>query len=371
MASRCRWPPALARRLDPPLRRVSSEAAWGWGQDANLHDGDEDPRSASKGRRTTEIVIKEDEEEASDYEFSLGNVIEKSGHRDGSMYRAMRWGWKRNYPVGDRSETRLEAMRFSDSTERRSGCTMLQIFSLKLAKIPGNDGLVELYGYIAARDHVDKLLNYVINISRDDPIIVEQGHIHTYGSLISMGGGPKRGIDVADYALIEYDMRIKRGRQERDDLQLIDGASSLHYHGTWHRPFTYGISNDCGGAVDMTLACLCCAVETTVEVLISEVQSGFHMSLRCFTSGFNTEIRLFDGAVVGSCALKRSVVAVVEGSFMRLKFKVSTPSPGSESKRRCTFKAKTHGHNTREIKTDFALISVKVTWSTLPGRFPE
>ncbi|KAI4988794.1 hypothetical protein ZWY2020_036111 [Hordeum vulgare] len=85
MASRCRWPPALARRLDPPLRGVSSEAAWGWGQDANLHDGDEDPRSASKGRRTTEIVIKEDEEEASDYEFSLGNVIEKSGHRDGSI----------------------------------------------------------------------------------------------------------------------------------------------------------------------------------------------------------------------------------------------------------------------------------------------
>ncbi|KAF7066387.1 hypothetical protein CFC21_072380 [Triticum aestivum] len=185
-----------------------------------------------------------------------------------------------------------------------------------------------------------------------------------------MGGGPKRGIDVADYALIEYDMRIKRGRQERDDLQLIDGAISLGPHGTWDRPFTYNISNDCGGAVDITLARLSCAVEATVEVLISEVQSGFHMSLRCFTSGFDTEVRLFDGAVVKSCGLKRSVVAVVEWSFIRLKFKVHTPSSGSGSKRRCTFKAKTHGYNTREIKTDFALISVKVTWSTLPGCFP-
>lgn len=101
MASR--WlPPALARRLDPSLRRVSSEATWG--QDVNLHGCEEDPRSASKGR-TTEIVIKEDEEEASDYEYNLGNVLEKSRHRDGSIYRAMRWGWKMDYPIGDRSES--------------------------------------------------------------------------------------------------------------------------------------------------------------------------------------------------------------------------------------------------------------------------
>ena len=80
-------------------------------------------------------------------------------------------------------EALLEAMMFSDPTKRMSSSSMLQIFSLELAKIPGNDGLVELYGYIAARDDVDKLLNYVINISRDDPIIVEQVHIHTYVQL--------------------------------------------------------------------------------------------------------------------------------------------------------------------------------------------
>lgn len=39
---------------------------------------------------------------------------------------------------------------------------------------------MELYGYIAARDALDALLNYVVNVSRDDPIVVEQVHIHTY-----------------------------------------------------------------------------------------------------------------------------------------------------------------------------------------------
>lgn len=55
---------------------------------------------------------------------------------------------------------------------------MLQILSLELSQMDG--GLVELYGYIAVRDQLDPLLNYVVNFSRDDPIVVEQVHIHTY-----------------------------------------------------------------------------------------------------------------------------------------------------------------------------------------------
>lgn len=54
---------------------------------------------------------------------------------------------------------------------------MLQIFSVKLAKTPVVDGSIELYGYIAVRDLQDPLLNYIVKIGRDDPIIVEQVHI--------------------------------------------------------------------------------------------------------------------------------------------------------------------------------------------------
>jgi hypothetical protein len=57
---------------------------------------------------------------------------------------------------------------------------MFQIFSLKLAKAPVDGGLVQLYGYIAVRDNLDPLLNYVVSVSRDDPIILEQVHIHSY-----------------------------------------------------------------------------------------------------------------------------------------------------------------------------------------------
>ena len=57
---------------------------------------------------------------------------------------------------------------------------VLQIFSLKLAKLSMSFCSVEFYGYIVVRDGLDPLLNYVVNISRDDPIIVEQVRILTY-----------------------------------------------------------------------------------------------------------------------------------------------------------------------------------------------
>ena len=68
-----------------------------------------------------------------------------------------------------------------NGTCMRHGPThMLQIVSIKLAKIHVDGGPIALYGYIALRDNLDPLLNYVVNISRDDPIIVEQVRILTY-----------------------------------------------------------------------------------------------------------------------------------------------------------------------------------------------
>jgi hypothetical protein len=80
-------------------------------------------------------------------------------------------------------EAWLDAMMFSDPTDCRmydgtcvshSSRHMLQFLSLRLAKIPAELGSVELYGYIAARDNLNPLLNYIVNFSRDDPIIVKQ-----------------------------------------------------------------------------------------------------------------------------------------------------------------------------------------------------
>ncbi|KAM3213539.1 hypothetical protein ACQJBY_066116 [Aegilops geniculata] len=176
--------------------------------------------------------------------------------------------------------------------------------------------------------------------------------------------GPKRGIDMYSTILLEYDMRIKAGKVEDDDHQLIDGVSALSdLQGTWNRAFRKRIHGDCG-AVDLVLARIHDAVLANVEVAISEVQNSFNLCLRCFIGGYKKEIRLFDGAIGESRGLKRSVVAVVDGSTMDLKFEVAS-EPSCSTEHRRSFKARTHGLDTRQIKTDFGLISVKVAWSTL------
>jgi hypothetical protein len=73
---------------------------------------------------------------------------------------------------------------------------------------------------------------------------------------------------------------------------------------------------------------------------------------------------IFDGAIAESRGLKRSVVAVASHSYMDLKFNVAG-QPSTPDQHCCSFKAEIHGHVTQHIKTEFALISVKVTWSTL------
>ncbi|KAF8677011.1 hypothetical protein HU200_046467 [Digitaria exilis] len=229
-------------------------------------------------------------------------ILPDSSHRDGALYRDTYSEWKKDFFTVDRRETRVEAMIFSNPLDcymamdedtgtcmRHSTHRMLQIFSLKVAKIPIDAGKVELYGYIAARDVLEPLLNYVVNVSRDDPIIVEQG------SLINMA--PKRGIRFGDETALEYDMRIKTGEHEEDDLQLIDGVSVISLMEVRNsRVFTSRIIGDCG-AIDISAARMDSAVEATVQVLVSEVQGSFGMRLGCVTSGRPKEIQLFNGTI--------------------------------------------------------------------------
>jgi hypothetical protein len=179
--------------------------------------------------------------------------------------------------------------------------------------------------------------------------------------------GPKRGIEAYDTVLIEYDMRVKIGEQEKDDLQLIDGVSIFDDMIAPHcRPITCPIHGDCG-VIEIAAATLYNSVEATVEVVISEVQGSFRMCLDCLSSGLHEEIRFFDGDISESRALKRSVVAVVMDTQLDLKFKLGVDS-FILAEHRCSFNTNEHGHVTEEIKTAFAIILVKVTWSTLPDR---
>jgi hypothetical protein len=166
-------------------------------------------------------------------------------------------------------------------------------------------------------------------------------------------------------------MRIKKGEHERDDLQLIDGATSYSDLTTPFRPFTNRIYGDCG-AVDITLARVPDAVEATIDVIISQVQSGFSLSLSSFVfiGRSHQEVQLFCGTIEdGSCGLRRRYVIAVElDTWIHLNFKVGQKGSNSDDlERYCDFKANMHGNACEHIMLEHASISLKVTWSPLLG----
>ena len=89
--------------------------------------------------------------------------------------------------------------------------------------------------------------------------------------------GPKRGIEMYPPILIEYDLRIKNGGLEEDDMELIDGAMPC-FHRTPCKPVKHRIDGNCG-TVDISLAFVEYAVEATIEVVISDAQRGLSLSL--------------------------------------------------------------------------------------------
>lgn len=174
--------------------------------------------------------------------------------------------------------------------------------------------------------------------------------------------GTKRGIIILDDLQFECDVRMKTGEEEEDDIQLIDGV--IHHSLPMSRtPTKIRISGNCGGAVDMDYTLIESGVVAAVEVVISEVQSDFSLSLSSILSirEQRKEVELFDGRVGGEMGMRRSVLAVPFNTTMHLKLKVGQEE--GDAVHYCSFDAKVHGCTHRELKLEMACITMKVTWS--------
>uniref|UniRef100_A0A0E0CV42 DUF6598 domain-containing protein n=1 Tax=Oryza meridionalis TaxID=40149 RepID=A0A0E0CV42_9ORYZ len=158
-----------------------------------------------------------------------------SSHRDGTIYKNEHY-WDSVFLLMSLtvkrvtnnstnvifSEAQVEPMRFSvtkrckpdpENCQYHLACGMMQVFSLKLAKTTTNSGPIQLYGYIAARDVVDSMLNYVFNRSRDDPIVVQQA--------VTVPPARARGVTSTRWRrrLLDASSRSRR--------RLLDAAASL------------------------------------------------------------------------------------------------------------------------------------------------
>jgi len=241
---------------------------------------------------------------------------------------------------------------------------MMQIYSLKLAYISAgtSGGPIQLYGFMAARDLLNPRRNYVFNRTRDDPFVVVQDGDDQF---IRMSG-PKRGIEMQASVLVEFDMRIKMGENEEDDLQLIDGAVCFSDLGsTPDRLYTRRIVGDCG-AVDISLVLLHGAAEATIEVGISNVRDGgLSFFIDVCANKITKELWLFDGVITEACDLNKFVVAALRGTKLIVTVKFGQDGDSDRMTQFVLYNVRLHGSDTMTFKLDYATIEMKVTWSTL------
>jgi hypothetical protein len=239
--------------------------------------------------------------------------------------------------------------------------------------------------------------------------------------LIPMSG-PKRGIWWHDMTLLEFDMRLKRGDKEEDDLQLIDGAVWFNDSCSTHaRVNTRRIDGDYG-SVDVCYALLHSAMEATVEIAVAELLGGFSLcATAIYISAMEATVQLFDGVIPGpdgcpiykldrcvvgngssgwradddlkymvssggrrryeaeNCAVAaggggqryevgKYVLAFHRSTKLALKLKICQSGGSSDCDtvmRFCMSPASTHGSDTFAFDLGFAKLHVKISWSTL------
>uniref|UniRef100_M8BU56 DUF6598 domain-containing protein n=1 Tax=Aegilops tauschii TaxID=37682 RepID=M8BU56_AEGTA len=193
---------------------------------------------------------------------------------------------------------------------RHAYCAMMQVFSLKLANTSYVGEPIELYGYVAVRDLLNPMRNYVFNRTRDDPFIV--GH----DGLIQMSG-PKRGIRMQATVVIEFYLKIKTGGEEGGDLELIDGVAQF--------------SDRCNSHASV----------------ITRRLDGSYTSPSYVARG---KIQLFDGVIAAETSeLSRVVVAVAQDAKLVVTLELS--QKGGQDMYQCdVFRVEKHGTSQLKIQ---------------------
>ncbi|OEL20052.1 hypothetical protein BAE44_0018929 [Dichanthelium oligosanthes] len=255
---------------------------------------------------------------------------------------------------------------------------LLQFVDIKIAGYRHvQPGSANIFGFVAARDEIKPLRNYVYRheINDCEAISVKRKTGIARLSLTS----PARVIFMDTRVLIEFELYVRTEALPEDEPKgdcLIQGCTEFTNMHKWlsfveHRRL-YG--ERC--ALDVKYIALTNAVEAQVEVKVlrlGAIAGGINMKLHAKTSGFDEVIRLFRGAAPEPGSMMTFVVAVDRHNKLDLYIEASSrddsfvvkeeKKPMSYSWRQYSFRSGYHGTDEEVAELgEFAEVSVKVIW---------
>ncbi|XP_012700489.1 uncharacterized protein LOC101765380 [Setaria italica] len=288
-----------------------------------------------------------------------------------------------DYNLHDKSETNIISVGDCSIKCRCRPMSLVQFIDINIAGYHhARPGPARIFGFIAARDEIEPLRNYVYRrqISNCESVPVKRNTGVARLSLTS----PARVISMVARALIEFELYVRtkdRPEDEPKDDCLIEGCteftnliSSVSY--VEHRRL-YG--NNC--ALDVKFAVLINAVEARIDVEVlrlGDIASGINLKVYAKTSGFREVIRLFEDAAPKPGAVMSFVVAVETHNYLDLYIEGSpgnNPVLGQKEEQvsrswwKCSFGSSYHCMEEEVAELgNFGEVSVKVNWKSYTKR---
>ncbi|CAL4898454.1 unnamed protein product [Urochloa decumbens] len=324
-----------------------------------------------------------DYEEQNHILFTYPN-IELLGPLPIRLYPAFKSGshvFGSDYNLHDTSETSITSVRDCSTKCRCGPMFLLQFIDINIAGYHhARPGPARIFGFVAARDRVQPLRNYVYKreIRNCEAVSVKQNTGMARLSLRS----PIRVISMVSHALIEFELCVQTEDRPDDEPKgdcLIEGcteftnflASKSYIE---HRRL-YGYN--C--ALDVKLAVLINAVEARIDVKVlrlGAIANGINLKVYAKTSGFREVIRLFEGAAPKPGDVMCFVVAVETYNYLDLYIE---GSPGdnavleqkeqARSSWKCSFGSGYHCSDEQVAELgNFGEVLVNVNWKSYRKR---
>ncbi|CAL4898429.1 unnamed protein product [Urochloa decumbens] len=254
-------------------------------------------------------------------------------------------------------------------------CYPMNLIQFIDAKIAGyqrtHPGRAKIFGFVAARDSLKPLRNYVYkrNIANCEAVSVKRKTGVARLSLTS----PARVISMPSRALIEFELHaLSEDKTSGDDDLIIEGCTELENmfssKSFMRNQRMYG--QRC--ALDIKYLVLINAMEARVDIKVIRVPAhGVNLKLLAKTSGFSNVIRLFGGTVLEVGFSESFAVAVENSNYLDLYIEGSqrddlTPVQKTRyAKWQCSFESCYHRVEDQVVELgDFAAVSVKITWKS-------
>ncbi|KAK1627703.1 hypothetical protein QYE76_002018 [Lolium multiflorum] len=248
----------------------------------------------------------------------------------------------------------------------------LQIFSVKVVELKGTMTCwpIDVYGFIAVRDSVDRNRNYIFERARSNyQTLTEQ-------DTTLVLNGPSRAVQLIDPVMFEVELRVKGTRPSEDKLlsgEFFDYNCIIRYRvGSLLEEMVSGPRS----TLQFKYAHLRLALEAQIKVWFAEGSTDFSVKFVARTASIDENATLLECKDVatalsddGSIDLSRNVL-VVEGNNGVLIVGAQVKQQGDDEEagiiyREVSFTAATYGESHGTLDVGFCKMNVVVAWSLL------